>query len=246
VDAVEFTDEGIRVHFDATSYAKAKDSCIVWQGEQGPGRDWDFYYWVWPINEGWSAKPISEDLATEVFTNDVGVPFDHSWGSLLYPTTILPASSDAVGPDSNYFFHYGCNASQTPIRIFNLTDFSSGQVSESGASTLATEAPAQGTALEFVYPQDGQVLDYEGSYIFEVTPRADAEGYLWGFFQNGVMVWENMANEGVLSGTTYAIEEGTFAHTQFSPGYTEVWVRPMLGGGIPTDAIVIGIYLEPR
>ena len=59
------------------------------------------------------------------------------------------------------------------------------------AMILSDAGFAQGSTPVFVYPIDGQTIDYEGSYLFKVEPIANAQGFLWGFFQNGVMVWEN-------------------------------------------------------
>jgi uncharacterized delta-60 repeat protein len=95
----------------------------------------------------------------------------------------------------------------------------------------------------FIYPVDGQVLDYEGSYLFKVKPVPGAQGYLWGFFQNGEMVWENYRDEGVLSGDEYGIHPGTLAHSRFVPGPVEVWVRASIHGQW-TDAAVITIHLQ--
>ena len=97
----------------------------------------------------------------------------------------------------------------------------------------------------YEYPTDGQTLDYEGSYLFKVQPIASAEGFLWGFFQNGVMVWENYRDEGTLSGNEYGIHPGSVAHSKFVPGDVEVWVRAAIEGEW-TDATVITIRLQPR
>jgi len=97
----------------------------------------------------------------------------------------------------------------------------------------------------FDYPVDGQDLDYEGAYLFRVLPMDEAQGFLWGFFQNGVMVWENYRDEGILSGNEYAIFTGTVAHAQFVPGDVEVWVRAWIDGDW-TDATIITIHLVPR
>src|SRR5215211_767119 len=80
----------------------------------------------------------------------------------------------------------------------------------------------------FVYPVDGQTLDYKGSYLFKVEPIAAAQGFLWGFFQNGVMVWENYRDEGKLSTNEYGIHPGTTAYTKFAPGSVQVWVRALI------------------
>jgi hypothetical protein len=66
----------------------------------------------------------------------------------------------------------------------------------------------------FVYPVNGQTLDYTGSYLFKVEPIAAAQGFLWGFFQNGVMVWENYRDEGILSTNEYGIHPRTTAHSK--------------------------------
>ena len=97
----------------------------------------------------------------------------------------------------------------------------------------------------FDYPVDGQVLDFEGSYLFRVQPMPEAEGFLWGFFQNDVMVWENYRDEGILSGNEYGIHPATDAHSRFVPGDVEVWVRALIDGEW-TDATVIVIQLVPR
>jgi hypothetical protein len=97
----------------------------------------------------------------------------------------------------------------------------------------------------FDYPVDGQDLDYEGSYLFRVLPMDEAQGFLWGFFQNGVMVWENFRDERVLSGNEYGIHPGTVAHARFAAGDVEVWVRAMVDGEW-TEATVITIHLVPR
>jgi len=98
--------------------------------------------------------------------------------------------------------------------------------------------------LSFIYPVDGQVLGYEGSYMFKITPIAGADGYLWGFFQNGVGVWENLQDEGTLSGTEYNIMVGSLTHSKFIPGDVKVMVRASINGEW-TDATSITIKLEP-
>jgi hypothetical protein len=95
----------------------------------------------------------------------------------------------------------------------------------------------------FVYPVDGQTLDYEGNYLFKVEPMANAQGFLWGFFQNGEGVWENWQDEGTLSGNEYGILEDSVAHSKFVIGSVEVWVRALINGEW-TEPTMIIIYLE--
>jgi len=111
---------------------------------------------------------------------------------------------------------------------------------------VATKSPILNGALpSFDYPVDGQALDYEGAYLFKIIPVNGADGYLWGFFQNNVMVWENLRDEGNLSGVEYGIIDGSIAHSKFSPGYVEVWVRAGINNEF-TEPIIITINLKPR
>jgi hypothetical protein len=157
------------------------------------------------------------------------IEMPHHDGTLFFITTIGP-SVDLV-PQLNEI-----------LKTLNL--------SSSANIPPATEAPMeppanQASPISFIYPVDGQILDYEGSYLFKVTPMDGADGYLWGFFQNDVMVWENFRDEGVLSGTEYSIPEGSFAHNKFIPGSVQVWVRASINSQW-TDPTIITIYLRPR
>jgi hypothetical protein len=116
------------------------------------------------------------------------------------------------------------------------------------AATDPQGSEAESPALDgpqFVYPKNGQTLDYEGAYLFKVKPVPGASGYLWGFFQGGKMVWENYADERKLSGTKYSIQPGTSAHKRFSEGDVDVWVRGLVDEKW-TDATIITIHLQPR
>jgi hypothetical protein len=46
--------------------------------------------------------------------------------------------------------------------------------------------------------------------------------YLWGFFQNGKMVWENRKNEGKLSGPSYGPLVGSAGWNALHVGEVEV------------------------
>lgn len=93
-----------------------------------------------------------------------------------------------------------------------------------------------------VAPTSGQTLDRGGSLVFEVRPVDGATGYLWGFFQNGEPVWENYADEHVLSGTTYTMAPGSPAHQAIKPGALQVWVRGLVGGQW-TDATIVDVLV---
>lgn len=95
----------------------------------------------------------------------------------------------------------------------------------------------------FVYPLNGQTLGYNNDWMFKVEPINGAQGYLWGFKQGDVFVWENLSYEGTLSSNEYAISVGTEAHNAFSPGSVVVMVRAWINGEW-TEAAEITIYLE--
>lgn len=108
-----------------------------------------------------------------------------------------------------------------------------------------TMLPA-GFQFSFEYPVDGQVLDFEGAYLFKVTDIIGA-GYQWTFSQNGIIVWDNLRDEyGLTAGGMYAIWEGSTAHARFIPGEVQVSVRALMVGDYYSDATIITIILRPR
>jgi hypothetical protein len=92
----------------------------------------------------------------------------------------------------------------------------------------------------FVYPYNGDALDYEGAYMFKVMPIEGALGYEWKFFQNGSIVWD-----GGMTGNEYAIFEENLGHAKFVLGEVVVSVRAYMGTYY-TDATTITILLRPR
>ena len=109
--------------------------------------------------------------------------------------------------------------------------------------TVSADYTLQLTGPVFINPVNGQILDFAGSYQFKVAPVAAAVGYLWSFFQNGAMVWENQRDEGQLSGAEYGIQPGTPAHSRFQPGCVQVWSRALVGKWW-TEATIIDIFLH--
>jgi hypothetical protein len=94
----------------------------------------------------------------------------------------------------------------------------------------------------FVYPTDGQTLDYGKSFLFKVNPVNGASGYLYGFFQGGTAVWENYHDEHILSSTEYGIATDSPGHRAIHPGALQVWVRALVDGQW-TDATIININI---
>jgi len=116
---------------------------------------------------------------------------------------------------------------------------------ETPARQASTDTAADTNAQKptVISPTDGQTLRYSGTYAFNVSPVDGATGYLWGFFQDGQMVWENYRDERKLSGTEYRIQPGSPAHGRFHAGEVQVWVRAMVNGRW-TDATIITIDLR--
>lgn len=103
---------------------------------------------------------------------------------------------------------------------------------------------------EMIYPQDGQILDLEGAYMFKVKPVLEPtpgpQGYLFGFFQNGVMVYENWRDDKQLSvNGEFVITPSNPYHAKFQAGKVTVMVRAIFHGQW-TDTRIINITLKPR
>lgn len=117
------------------------------------------------------------------------------------------------------------------------------------ATPVLTPAPISISSLkapEMVYPQDGQALDLEGAYMFKVKPITGASGYLFGFFQNGAMIFENQRDNKTLSSDgEFAIWESDPAHVKFQLGTVKVMIRALVNNSW-TDAREITITLKPR
>lgn len=107
-------------------------------------------------------------------------------------------------------------------------------------ATINTQAP------EMIYPQNNQILDLEGAYMFKVKAVHGASGYLFGLFQNNMMVYENYRDAGVLSANgEFALWDSNPAHNKFKTGEVKVMIRAMVNNQW-TDAREITIHLKPR
>lgn len=102
------------------------------------------------------------------------------------------------------------------------------------------------SAPEMVYPQDYQILDLEGAYMFKVKPVQGASGYLFGLFQDEIMVYENYRDAKTLSANgEFALWESNPGHSKFKTGPVKVMIRALISNEW-TDARTITIYLRPR
>lgn len=140
------------------------------------------------------------------------------------------------------------SANPTPSPIVTPTATSTPKPTVKPAITpVPTTIPTSSLgAPEMVYPQNGQTIDLEGAYMFKVKPVAGAGGYLFGFFQNGVMIFENQRDTGTLSPNgEFAIWESDPAHVKFRAGEVKVMIRALVNNNW-TDAREIIIILKPR
>lgn len=100
-------------------------------------------------------------------------------------------------------------------------------------------------APDIIYPKDGQTLDLEGVYMFKVNPVKGASGYLFGLFQDDVMVYENYRDGKTLSSNgEFALWESNPGHAKFHAGDVRVMIRALVNNQW-TDARTITIHLEP-
>ncbi len=106
---------------------------------------------------------------------------------------------------------------------------------------VASRAQASPT---FVFPSSGQTFPLNGSMLFQVQPVSGAKGYLWSFVQGGAIMYQNLADEGRLSSTSYTIKPGSTAQRRMHPGDLRVSVRAQLALGQWTQAGVIMVRLQ--
>lgn len=152
-----------------------------------------------------------------------------------YEKAIRYVYAEVVMPEGNVYT--GSKA------VLNFT----GQTQYWNPSPLPTPStiPMPG-APEMVYPQDRQTLDLEGAFMFKIKPVEGASGYLFGLFQDGVMVYENYRDTKTLSSNgEFALWEGNPAHAKFHTGEVKVMIRAYVRNQW-TDAREIFINLRPR
>jgi hypothetical protein len=83
------------------------------------------------------------------------------------------------------------------------------------------------TSSPWIYPQDGQVLNFGGSYMFKVRP-ASSTRYQFIFAQNGFTIHDNYRDLRTLSENgEYAIHPNSSYYGNFRPGILDVIVRAL-------------------
>ena len=95
----------------------------------------------------------------------------------------------------------------------------------------------------FNFPKDGEKLSLKNDIIIKVEKVEGARGYLFGFFQEGKMVWENLKDDNKLSETSYVIKPGTDSWKALKPDKMEVWCRAYVNNAW-TDVSKIKVTLE--
>lgn len=153
---------------------------------------------------------------------------------------------------------YDADRKEIPNGSYQITVYDCGNKDDtvwSGGSVTARSntfrivSAAQGVVSmpNMVYPQDGQTLGYgaPNQYLFKVTQVAGATGYLFGFFQNGVLVYENWRDDKQLSRDgEFGVVPGTYGYSRLQQGDVEVWVRAY-NGSVWSDPKIITIHLVP-
>lgn len=115
---------------------------------------------------------------------------------------------------------------------------------------VPTSAPnrenSQIEVLQIVYPVNGQTMDLENSYMLKVKTISKSEGYLFGLFQDGNMVYENLRDGGSLSfDGEFALHPENPFHAKFHEGEVKVQVR-VLSRGQWSPPLEIKFYLKPQ
>lgn len=121
----------------------------------------------------------------------------------------------------------------------NLGSFCKENSKDAGPGFTPLDAP------QMIYPQDGQMIDLEGAYMFKVKPVEGASGYLFGLFQGGEMVYENWRDGKFLSSTEFALWENNSFHAKFRAGQIKVMIRALVNNKW-TEAREIYITLRSR
>lgn len=93
----------------------------------------------------------------------------------------------------------------------------------------------------FVYPMEGQELYPPNGYSFKIEPISGVEEYLWGFFQNNVLIWENLRDAGTLDGNEYIISTTHPAYALIQPGELEVVVRGMVDNNWTNSVVQVRV-----
>jgi hypothetical protein len=208
----------------AETCIQPNQSCTSWDPSSGPAAtEVHIRGWNWSPSSAGNTSQIAWGFAPDKVVGTITISGDGTFSETIKLPDNAPAGETTIDVDGDFTLG-------RPLHF---------EVTQSSSRSAELDGPS------FIYPKNGQTLDYEGAYLFKVKPVPGASGYLWGFFQGGEMVWENYRNERKLSGTEYGIQPGTSAHKKFVKGKVAVWVRGLVNGKW-TDPTIITVRLKPR
>jgi lysophospholipase L1-like esterase len=208
----------------AETCIQQNEACTSWDPASGPVEtEVHIRGWNWSTSSAGSTSQITWRFAPEKVVGTITISGDGTFSETIKVPDDAPAGETTIDVDGDFTLG-------RPLHF---------EVTRSSGHSAELDGPS------FIYPKNGQTLDYEGAYLFKVKPVPGASGYLWGFFQGGKMVWENYRNERKLSGTEYGIQPGTPAHKKFVKGTVAIWVRGLVNGKW-TKATIITIHLQPK
>ena len=129
-------------------------------------------------------------------------------------------------------------AAYTPIPTYTQQPTIAIEVTRLVIVTATPEGP---------FTLDGQVFDQTKDYFFKIEPIESMGklNYLWGFFQNGQLVWENWRDESILSSNEYLIPLGSTAHSKLKTGPLEIWIRAYKSTGEDAGYLIM-LFVEIR
>ncbi len=223
---------------------------VAWIGRTGPEDGGPLAIQV----EGRGAAAILQDFAADHYAAGRPVPaFDgcaaaNDGSSSPAIAAATATATAAISPPPALPAATATPAAPTPIPPLPTASPTVLLAAPTPASpTVCRLSPAAlAQAPTFVYPANGNSLNYGGDYLFKLHPVEGADGYLWGFKQDGLLMWENQRDEGRVSSDEYRIEAGTLAHARLHPGAVEVLVRARIcGAWTAAGTIMIELAAPP-
>ncbi|MPM41183.1 hypothetical protein SDC9_87833 [bioreactor metagenome] len=156
---------------------------------------------------------------------------------LLVLFTLLCILISACGPGQTFGPTY------TPT--FTLTATSTitplPTITPTSTSTLTPTPMPTNCAVEkirFVYPVNGQTIDYVGSWLFMVRPISCSQNYLWSFYQNDTLIFQQESNN------EFGVAPYSKDWNKFAAGYIKVSVQYKQNDGTLSNPTTISLFLQ--
>jgi hypothetical protein len=126
-----------------------------------------------------------------------------------------------------------------PVK-FMARDLVGGQWTEAREIALELANPAP----ELEYPANGQTLAHGGSYMFKLKDSAGTDGALCSIWQDGQVLWENLANDGAMGESgECGIHPDHPLHASIQAGSAKFMGRYLVHGEW-SDAVEIDLVIE--